>query len=387
MFLPAAVEPVTYVNGTDDGAGGWTDFAHPAGNTADGIQAWARLTAHAILRSAGLSTWTVPVFDHSLWEGTGAWVEVWSSAGAVTTTRLARGEAALGAGQAHWTEVMGFQINGAPARNTQVVAGRVRIFPNSGSFTYADAIQYGEGGATGMVAFPEDAIARTWKNLPIVNVGAAGLEGIPVAPLPAAAALVNTLPAAAQPFTTSATGPYFLDSANVPAATTAMTFAARFRLSALPPSGSYILFAQAGASFDVEIVNNGSVRVNIRDGAAVKVLSNALVSTGLAGGVWYDVVCSADQAAQVLRLRVNGTLVATLPFTTAGNGVFASNRAVSFLGRNNGSLQYVGQVETLRVWFSATPTGVEPVAAPHKSLMGPAALVNADPWKLGASAT
>jgi hypothetical protein len=263
----------------------------------------------------------------------------------------------------------------------------VRIFPNSGSFTYADAIQYGEGGATGMVAFPEDAIARTWKNLPIVNVGAAGLEGIPVAPLPAAAALVNTLPAAAQPFTTSATGPYFLDSANVPAATTAMTFAARFRLSALPPSGSYILFAQAGASFDVEIVNNGSVRVNIRDGAAVKVLSNALVSTGLAGGVWYDVVCSADQAAQVLRLRVNGTLVATLPFTTAGNGVFASNRAVSFLGRNNGTLQYVGQVETLRVWFSATPTGVEPAAAPHKSLMGPAALVNADPWKLGASAT
>ena len=387
MFLPAAVEPVTYVNGIDDGAGGWTDFSHPAGNTADGIQAWARLTAHAILRSAGLSTWTVPVFDQSLWAATGAWMEVWSSAGAVTTTRLARGETALGSGQAHWTEVMGFQINGVPARNTQIVAGRVRIFPNSGSFTYADAIQYGEGGATGMIAFPEDAIARTWKNLPIVNVGAAGIEGIPVAPLPAAAALVNTLPAAAQPFTTAATGPYFLDTANVPAATAAMTFAARFRLSALPPTGSYILFAQAGAGFDVEILNNGSIRENVRDGAAVKVITNALVSAGLTGGVWYDIVCSADQAAQVFRLRLNGALVATLPFATAGNGVFASNRAVGFLGRNNGTLQYVGQVETLRVWFSATATGVEPAAAPHKSIMGPAALVNADLWKLGANAT
>lgn len=387
MFLPAAVEPITYVNGTTDGAGGWTDFAHPAGNTADGIQAWARLTAHAILRSAGLSAWAVPVFDHSLWEPSGAWVEVWSSAGAVTTTRLARGEATLGSGQAHWTEVMGFQINGAPARNTQIVAGRVRIFPNSGSFTYADAVHYGEGGATGMIAFPEDAIAQTWKNLPIVDTGAAGLPGVPVAPLPAAAALANTLPAAAQPFTTTGSGPWFLDPVNVPAGTTAMTFAARFRLAALPPSGSYILFAQAGASFDVEILNNGSVRVNIRDGAATKVLSNALVAAGLTGGVWHDLTGSADQAAQVFRLRLNGALIATLPFTTTGNGLFASNRAVSFLARNNGTLQYVGQVETLRVWFSATPTGAEPAAPPHKSIIGPAAAANADAWKLGANAT
>ena len=387
MFLPPAVEPVTYVNGTSDGAGGWMDFAHPAGNTPDGIQAWARLTAHAILRSAGLSTWAMPIFDQSLWEASGAWVEVWSSTGPVTTTRLARGEQALGTGQPHWTEVMGFQINGAPARNTQIVGGRVRIFPATGVFTYADAVQYGEGGATGMIAFPEDAIAGTWKNLPIVDVGAAGVEGIPVLPLPAAAALTNTLPAAAQPFTTSATGPCFLDPANVPAGTTAITFAARFRLPALPPSGSYILFAQAGASFDVEIMNNGSIRVNIRDGAAVKVLSNALVPAGLTGGLWHDIVCSADQVAQVCRLRLNGALVATLPFTTPGNGLFASNRAVSFLGRNTGTLQYVGDVETLRIWLSATPSGAEPVAAPRKSVAGPAAVANTDPWKLGANAT
>jgi len=387
MFLPATVEPVTFVNGTDDGAGGWTDFAHPAGNTPDGIQAWARLTAHAVLRSAGLSTWPVPAFDQSLWDPSGAWVEVWSSAGPVTTTRLARGEPALVPGQAHWTEVMGFQINGAPARNTQVVAGRVRIFPNSGTFTYADAIQYGEGGATGMIAFPEDAFAATWKTLPIVNVGAPGVEGIPVAPLPAAAALTNTLPAAAQPFTTSATGPYFLDPVNVPAGTTQMTFAARFRLAALPPSGSYILFAQAGGSFDVEILNNGSLRVNLRDSAAVKVLTNALVPAGLGGGIWYDLVCSADQVAQVCRVKLNGALIATLPFAVAGTGLFASNRAISFLARNNATLQYIGTAELLRAWFSATGTGAEPAAAPYKSIAGPASLANADAWKLGADAT
>lgn len=387
MFLPATVEPLTYVNGTDDGAGGWIDFAHPAGNTPDGIEAWARLTAHAILRSAGLSAWAVPVFDQSFWEPTGAWVEVWSSAGPVTTTRLARGEPALVPGQPHWTEVMGFQINGAPARNTQIVAGRVRIFPNNGSFTYADAIQYGEGGATGMIAFPEDAIVATWKNLPIVDVGAAGLEGIPVAPLPAAAALTNTLPAAAQPFTTSSAGPYFLDPLNVPAGTTQITFSARFRLAALPPSGTYILFAQSGGSFDVEILNNGSLRVNLRDGAAVKVLTNALIPAGLVAGVWYDLVCSADQPAQVFRAMLNGALIATLPFSVAGNGVFASNRAISFLARNNATLQYVGTVERLRAWFSATGTGAEPAAAPYKNIVGPASVANVDTWKLGANAT
>ncbi|MFN6951879.1 MAG: hypothetical protein ACK4NE_04720, partial [Albidovulum sp.] len=387
MFLPAAVEPVTYVNGIDDGAGGWTDIAHPAGNTADGIEAWARLTAHAILRSAGLTTWPVPVFDQSFWEPTGAWAEVWCSAGPVTTTRLARGEPPLGSGQPHWTEVMGFQINGAPARNTQIVAGRVRIFPDGGSFTHTDTIQYGEGGATGMIAFPEDHAAATWKNLPIVDVGAAGLAGIPVAPLPAAAALVNTLPAAAQAFATGATGPYFLDPANVPAGTTQITYAARFRLNALPPTGSYILFAQAGSSFDVEILNNGSIRVNLRDSATVKVITNGLVAAGLTGGIWHDVVCSADMAAQVCRVRLNGTLLATLPFSTPGTGFFASNRAISFLARNNATLQFIGSVETLKAWFGAMPDGSEPVTAAYKSITGPAAVANADPWKLGANAT
>lgn len=387
MFLPAAVEPLTYVNGVPDGAGGWTDIAHPAGDTPDGIQAWARLTAHAVLRSAGLSAWPVPVFDHALWEPTGAWVEVWSSAGPVTTTRRARGEPPLGAGQPHWTEVMGFQINGLPARDARIVAGRVRIFPESGSFTHADAIQYGEGGATGMIAFPEDAIAATWKNLPVVDVGAAGLAGIPVAPLPAAAVLANTLPATAQPFATAAAGPWFLDPVKVPSGATAATFAARFRLDALPPTGGYTLFSQSGATFDLLILNNGNLRVSVRDGAGVTVLANTAIAAALAAGVWHDVVAAVDQAGQVFRLRLNGATVATLPFTAAGNGRLDANRAVSFLAKNNGTVQFVGQVETLRVWFSATPGGTEPAATPHKSIAGPAALANADPWKLGADAT
>ena len=387
MFLPRGIEPLTYVNGYDDGAGGWTDFAHPSGVTADGRQALARLTAAAILQSAGLAPWPVPVFDACLREPGGAWVEVWSSAGAVTTTRRARGEAPLGTGFPHWTEVMGFQINGQPARTALAVAGRVRIYPNAAPFTHADILTFGEGGASGALQFPEDYVANVWKNLPIVDLGVPGLDGLPVSAMPAAAVLANTLPATAAKFTTSATGPYFLDPANLSAGVSGMTFAARFRVPALPNATTYILFAQSAASCDIELMNNGSLRFNVKDGAGVKVLTNQIVTANIAAGVWHDLVCAVDHAAQRLIVANNGTVIATVPFSVAGNGVFANNRALSLLGRNSGSLQFIGEVEYARIWLGVTGSGAVPSGPAYKALTGPASLVNADAWKLGANAT
>jgi len=387
MFLPAGLEPIAYVNGYDDGAGGWADYAHPAGNTPDGAQALARMTALAVLEAADLVGWSAPVFDNCLWEPTGAHVEVWSSAGAVTTTRLARGEAALPATYPHWTGVMGFQINGQPAQNAQIVAGRVRIVKNGGgAFVSTDTIQYGEGGANGQIRFPADAQNATWKNLPIVDVGVPGLNGIPLRPLPASAVLSNTLPAVAPKFTTSATGPYFLSPTNVPAGTAAITFAGRFRLPAMPAT-SAMLFSQANAGFDIEVLNSGTLRANVRDGAAVKTINNVLVPAGLVANVWYDIVCAVDQVAQNLKLSINGTPVATVAFSAAGNGVFQSNRALSFLARSTNTLQLVGDVEYLRVWLSATGSGTAPAATPLKQIVGPASAANADGWKLGANAS
>lgn len=385
MFLPLGLEPLTYVNGYDDGAGGWTDHAHPSGTTPDGTQAWARLTAHAILQSAGLSGWAVPTFDQCLWDPAGAWVEVWSSTGPVTTTRRARAEPALGTAQPHWTEVMGFQINGLPAQNTQIVDGRVRILPNSGIFTYADAIQYGEGGATGMIADPEDFFAETWKNLPIVDVGAAGLDGIPVRPLAGSSVLANTLPAAAPSFQTTVSGPYFVDAAPVPAGTSAITHATRLRFAALPGSSS-MLFAQDSTGFDVSLMNTGALRVTVEDGTGLRTMSLVTISTALAPNVWYDIVCSADQAANVFRVRIDGSLIAAVPFTTNGNGLFQSNRVLSYLARPNGVPQFEGEIEYIKTWLSALPDGLPPAATPYKTIIGPASVANADSWKRGANA-
>ncbi|MDI3338678.1 hypothetical protein QKW60_19885 [Defluviimonas aestuarii] len=386
MFLPLGIEPVTYVNGIDDGAGGWTDFSHPSGDTPDGTQAWARLTALAILQSASLSNWSVPEFDQCHWDPAGAWVEVWSSSGPITTTRRARAEPALGTAQPHWTDVMGFQINGTPAENTQIVGGRVRILPNSGTFTYADSIQYGEGGASGMIAYPDDYIAETWKNLPIVDIGVTGLNGIPVRPLADPGVLANTLPVGAPSFQTSATGPYFLDPANVPAGRSAITHAARIRFDALPGSTA-ILFAQSSTGFDVELMNTGALRVTVEDGTGLRTLNAVTVPTALSSDVWYDIVCSANQVEKLFRVAVDGALVATVPFAVAGNGLFQNNRALSYLARNSGTPQFVGRIEYLKTWFSTMPNGLAPAGTPYKSITGPASSANGDVWKLGANAT
>lgn len=386
MFLPLGLEPTNYVNGFSDGAGGWADFSHPSGDTADGLQEWARLTALAILQSAGLTNWPVPEFDQCLWDPSGAWVEVWSSAGPITTTRRARNEPALGTTQPHWTEVMGFQINGTPAATTQIINGKVRIMPNSGPFTYVDSIQYGEGGASGMIAYPDDYIAETWKNLPIVNIGGTGLNGIPVRPLADPGVLANTLPVGAPSFLTSATGPYFLDPANVPAGTSAITHAARIRFDALPGSTA-ILFAQSSTGFDVELMNTGALRVTVEDGTGLRTLNAVTVPTALSSGVWYDIVCSANQVEKAFRVAIDGQLVATVPFTASGNGLFQSNRSLSYLARNSGAPQFEGQIEYLRTWFSTIPNGLAPAGTPYKSITGPASSANADSWKLGANAT
>ena len=387
MFLPLGIEPTTYVNGYDDGAGGWTDLAHPAGNTPDGVQALARLTAHAVLRAAGLSSWPVPVFDNCLWEPAGAYVEAWSSAGPITTTRLARAEAALPATFPHWTTVMGFQVNGAPAQNAQIVAGRVRIFKNGGgNFTAADTIQFGEGGASGQIQFPEDHANNSWKNLPVVDVGAAGVAGIPVRPLPAVSVFANTLPVGTPKFTTAATGPYYVSPTNVPAGTTAITFSGRFRLPSLP-STTQIIFSQDNQGFDIEIMNNGNLRANARDGLAVKVINNVVVAAGIQANVWYDLICAMDQVAQNMKISLNGTVISTLSFSVTGNGFYMSNRAAGFLARKSVTLQFIGDVEYLKMWHSVTGSATEPTTTPIKHVTGPAAVANADSWKLGANAT
>ncbi|MDA8746852.1 hypothetical protein N9M66_01430 [Litoreibacter sp.] len=386
VFLPLGLEPLTYQNGVSDGSGGWNDQSHPASDTDDGAPMFARLVAHAVLQASGLKNWAMPVFDQAMWEPTGAYVEVWSTAGPVTTSRIARGEIALDNSQPHWTDVFGWQINGAPAERAEIFAGRVRIYPNAANFTSTDVIRFGEGGATGMIKFPEDHIAQTYKNLPIVDLGLAGIDGVPIRPLPDATVLQNTLVPMSADFTTSTTGPFFYDPTTLGAGV-AQFYTQLDLAPAVPPSGSTNLLTTTGNYLRLEILSNGKLRLRVRDTGGVVHVNNVQTSAGIVvDGVQADIRFSLDLPAGFARIWVNGALVMDVGFVSAAP-TLPSNRALILLANNTGAYQVAANVAGIAVWKDATPDGSLPGSTPYKELLGPASAVNSDAWKNGDDAT
>lgn len=347
-FLPLGLEPLAYRNGTTDGAGGWTDQSHPAGNHDDGATMYARLTAHAILQSSGLTGWSVPEFDMCAWEPSGAYVEVWSTAGPVTTIRAARQEVALGAGFAHWTDVFGWQINGVPASRAELVAGRVRIYPEAGAFTSTDIIS--------------------------------------LRPLPSATVLANTLTAAAPSFVTGPTGPHFVDTDALGSGVAAVQLAFDLAM-AVPSSGSRTLATTTGNYVKLEVLPSGSLRVRVRDADGDVKVNNVQTASGvMIDAARVRVVLAIDMAAGFTRIWVDGQQVMDEAFTS-GSGLLPDNRTLLLLATANGSYQTEGTMHRLDVWKAATVDGSDPASGAYKSLVGPASVVNADPWKQGSDAS
>lgn len=387
MFMRRGFEPLTYVNGYDDGAGGWTDIAHPAGNTVDGRQLWARLTAASILQSAGMIAPAAPVFDNCLWDAAGAYVEVWSSAGAITTTRLKRGDAALPATFAHWTEVAGFQINGVPCQHATIVSGRVRITKNGGgTFTSTDILTYGEGGASGAIQYPEDYVNNFWKNLPIVDLGIPSLDGVPVSAMPSATILANTIPAVSPNFTVVATTPtWFLNPTAGATLNNSKLTILIDAVSLTTPAAAVNLFLPTGGRVSLTMTNTRAPRVTIKDSANTTLLNAAQYAALPAGA--NKIVLSIDLVALTMKMWVNDTLWAnvTLP---ANTGVFdTTNRQGCFLASNTGAAPVSGTFNKLALWNAVTTDGSLPTTGLIHQIIGPASVANANTWKLGANAT
>lgn len=159
----------------------------------DGALRVARLSAFSIGRGLSYQAYPLPEFDRSYWEPTGAYFEAWWSGGPITTTRLARQKPSLPASYSHWAEVFGFEINGAPSSSSEIIDGRVRIYPNAPQFVGSDLIIFGTGRGTGQVKYPEDSAADTWQDLPIADLGWRGIEGAAVRTLPNELVFENTL--------------------------------------------------------------------------------------------------------------------------------------------------------------------------------------------------
>ncbi len=378
-FLPYGLEPLSYVSGYDNGDGTWTDISHPSPYTVDGGPRLAQQTAQAILEAADLVSWGVPEFDNCEWQLDGTYVEVWSSAGPITTTRLSRGEPALDTSHPHWTDVFGFTMNGTAVERAEIVSGRVRIYPASGVFTNTDVLRFGKGGATGAVLDPEDFFAETWMNYPLVDMGQASLEGIPVRALPDPSLFENTV-AGTSTFNVTSSGPKFdqsIVSPNIGSGHSALTFEARVR--GVSSTSFDLLGALTGSRFGVEVGPAGA-RGYLRDSG-----NNVLASPGDFEGdmifdQWNTIRVAADLPGGWMRMFVNDVEAASVTFSSPTNQFYASSRWLAFW------TDWSGEVEYVKIWMEATPDGSTPASVPYEQITGPAAAANAHPWKTSGSA-
>lgn len=176
--------PLDYSNGFASDTAPWTDTTHPSGNSDDGSARFGRHLVAALLLALGHADYDVPVFDRV--RVTAEWIELSSSVGPIITARSARGLAPLDDSVAHWTEVFGFELDGQPVHRAELTpAGTVRIpVPADRPRTRRMSLYYGRGGANGFVDPLIDWQARAYLNLPLVDVGLSGLEGVAVRPEP-----------------------------------------------------------------------------------------------------------------------------------------------------------------------------------------------------------
>lgn len=371
IVIPAqGPEMIAYEHGYDQGGGNWADYIHPSKKSDDGTPARARHWVHSMLFGLGLvGEETIPQFDQWEWASDGSYVEVWSSAGPVTTTRLARGEPAIPASYPHRTEVAGFEINGLPAQNTSIVGGRVRILPNAAPFSYADALHYGLGGGTGEIAFPDDKYDRIWKNLPVMDVGISGVPLVAIRPL---VQIPNELPAP-DSFTVTRPNSWFLDPALIGAGITGLSFQARGAITDITANYLQQLLSVSGNQFQFGVLNSGALW-GIVAGHGTYQSSSGLI----ASGVTYDFDMQLDLTAGTLTIQVDGTEV--LNIALSGQiSEFPASRSLVFLSNSTGgSEQMGGTFERLEIWTNATGSGVA-----HKTISGTAAAVNSDPWLQG----
>ena len=410
-ILPPGLANVAYLNGYDDGAGGWTDYTHPGRLDADGMQRMMRFTALQMAAALGRYGLTPPAFDRCEWEAAGAWVEVWSSAGAVTTERLARGEAAIDAAAHPWaTQVAGFLVDGAPADRAEIVAGRVRIHPLAGgTFDGSEVLTFGENGAAGNPAAVEDALRQGWwKNLPVVDMGVPVLGRVPVLPMPDAAVLANTVETGG-----GAAPALFERRADGGGIDT------RFRQDDVGGSigeGRGALSGQLSVVLDYALVNDsdhevweisdtraeikvvarsgiaqtGRMQVFFKDENMVNVAvfnfaDAALTASGARLDVEWGVRYPSATEPAAAWVRVNGALHDAPDVLAPAGGTLPAlpaTRRLRYLGNSA-----PGRFSACRMWWGYAGPGILPSGAPDM-LIGPdLAGINAHPWRTGGAAT
>lgn len=167
------VELCSYLNGYWNGSN-WTDIPHPGKASVDGLQRFATQLAYAVCEALGLAN-PQPEITSVTWAVDK--VTISSSAGAITNVFADRSESQLNpATFSHYTDCMGFYINGQPAERVEFSGGNIHVYYGDGTqnFIDTDTIMFLPGGAGASLKVPEDFQNEVWKGIPCVDVGVPG---------------------------------------------------------------------------------------------------------------------------------------------------------------------------------------------------------------------
>ncbi|MEM7709152.1 MAG: hypothetical protein AAF264_00020 [Pseudomonadota bacterium] len=243
----------------------------------------------------------------------------------------------------------------------------------------------GETDLTNATLYPEGPLPQIISSL---EPGTFDLARLEWSPQPVTVINDPTIPTDPD-FAMGATGPYFVDSSNVPANTTRI----RHDFEIFVPaglseySGGRILVAQESTGFDVELYAIGGatyVQVErIEDSGGSNLLSGKVrFDSPVERDTWFRGSIDADLAAGQLTMQALDR-PATTTDLAAGSGKFQSSREISYCGSSAGKLLLP---QGVRVRFFETHLTTDGTETLRKRLAGDAATVNADPWKRGGDA-
>lgn len=181
--------------------------------------------------------------------------------------------------------------------------------------------------------------------------------------------------------TQGATPGYFLDPSNVPASTSRITFRGTFTFAGSVPNLDK-LFTQVSTGCDLETLSDGRLRAVVEDGTGAKMINSAVVapSGSITADTEHSIVFDVDQVAETCTITIDGGTPVVTAFTSTSNGVFQSNRAVTFLALSGGSSSVPAGtlIKDLSVDFNGTL---------HKAISNDATEANADAWHQGGNFT
>ena len=287
----------------------WQDAAHPTplGGSPHGARRFHEAFVDLSLAAYGIGTWpTCHTLDpaQTYWDPSGSYVEVGIAGKSISTIAARFGETL----DPSLRQVIGFAIDGVSANNVSIVGGKIRIAPNSGTFTSSTVItrdttiRMAWRGGVGNDMKTENALGW-WKAAPVV-VDATHPDGMVPIDLYSTptAVYANTLGATTPGTPAPGVGPTILQTSRW-SRSSSQGSSGRFASASMPVSGTasrlLIPFYDQGGGkvnfLDVEFFDASGTSLGSL--AATRIIDTVSSATGI--GAWHCTPIAAAASAVV----------------------------------------------------------------------------------------